>query len=518
MVKRAQKSTKCSLPSTTHRDWLIDILSLSLLLIIFYTLWLGHYPLFTPDEGRYSEVAREMLATGDYITPRINGVIFLDKPILHYWLQALAIHLLGLKEWVLRLVPALFGIGGCLMTYLCGRLLFGRRTGLLAAIILAATPLYFGAAHYANLDLEVAVLITGSLLCFITSVRHPPTVHRTFLFAAYIFTALAILTKGLIGVVFPIIIIATWLFFQRRLSLLKKMHLATGTVLLLTIVLPWYLLEQKVNPGFFHFFFITQQVTRFLSTTEFNNKMPFWFYVPIVMIGFFPWTIFLLQTIRHNIQLVWQQRRVQQTELFLLLWPAIIFLFFSIPQSKLIGYILPVFPPLALLTGKYLNNCWEKAKTPTPFLATGSILFLLALPLSATHFNQQSVKPLAMQLKPLLNPHDEIITFYKYYQDLPLYLERRITIVADWQSPNIPKNDNWLREFWYGITLQKTADWLINEDTFWQRFNGKKQAFVFMNTNYLDNFQSKAKHYYKIGQVNNIVLFSNKPLSLTKNP
>jgi 4-amino-4-deoxy-L-arabinose transferase-like glycosyltransferase len=118
-------------------SWFTDIIFLTSCLLLFYFLWLGSYPLFTPDEARYSEVAREMVMTGDYITPRVNGVAFLDKPILYYWLQSAAIHLFGINEWALRFFPALLGVIGCLITYICGRLLFNRRTGWLASLLLS---------------------------------------------------------------------------------------------------------------------------------------------------------------------------------------------------------------------------------------------------------------------------------------------------------------------------------------------------------------------------------------------
>lgn len=147
--------------------WVFDLSVLGSLFLLFYFFGLGSYPLFTPDEGRYSEIAREMIKTHDFITPRLNGVVFLDKPILYYWLQVLSIKLFGLNEWALRFWPALLGIWGCVLNYFCGRTLFNRRVGLLASFILGSTILYFGAAHYANLDLEVAVFISSSLLFFL---------------------------------------------------------------------------------------------------------------------------------------------------------------------------------------------------------------------------------------------------------------------------------------------------------------------------------------------------------------
>lgn len=567
----------------THRHWLIDIISLTLLCFIFYTLWLGHYPLFTPDEGRYSEVAREMIATGDYITPRVNGVAFLDKPILYYWLQALSIKLFGLKEWALRFFPALLGIACCLMTYACGRNLFNRRTGLISAAILATTPLFFVGAHYANLDLEVAALISCSLLLFLMGAASHSPYQRYYFIAAYLFAALAFLTKGLIAIAFPSLIGGIWIILLKRWQLLKKMHLFTGIMLFLTITLPWYILVQKANPEFLHYFFITQQVTRFLSGAEFNNVTPFWFYLPTIALGFFPWTVFILQAIYSSYQKIRKEREQHATELYLLLWSSIILLFFSIPHSKIAGYILPIFPALALLVGNYLAALWDNTQTEkiywnnalfiiinlfaaillifipiyfstsltekfTPYLmviasafsisamtatffllrkklssvvllaVVTNVIFLLTLTSGAKHLNQNTAKPLVSDLKSILHPEDEVINYYKFYQDVPLYLEKQVTLVANWSNPDIVKKDNWVRELWYGMPFQKTENWLINEETFWQRFDSEARVFVFLNTNYFEQFKERAPHYFVLGRYNDIILLSNKPTILSKNP
>jgi 4-amino-4-deoxy-L-arabinose transferase-like glycosyltransferase len=563
------------LSSLKSREWLFDITVLALLMVIFYTLWLGSYPLFTPDEGRYSEVAREMVASGDFVTPRVDGVAFLDKPVLYYWLQATAISLFGVKEWALRLFPALFGIVGCLLTYSCGRRLFDRRTGLLSAIILAATPLYFSCGHYANLDLEVAVLITSTLFCFITGVQSQGRARTLLIFSSYILAALAFLTKGLIGLAFPCMIAGSWIILMWRWDILKKIHLVAGITLFFLIVLPWYYLVQKANPEFLHYFFVTQQVQRFLSGNTFNNATPFWFYAPVVLVGFFPWSAFLLQAIYQAIRNVWQAKNTHQNELFLLLWLFIVFIFFSIPTSKTISYILPVFPPMALLTGKYLSSLWEKTQRAGIYasqiiLALVSMLFaglmlaslryqsvdyppgfehylvfiiatlslcalasvllmkrktlmplfilctvcsvtlLLTLVKSAVYLNQTTAKPLVENLKTVIQPQDEVVTYFKYYHDVPLYLGQRVSIVADWQSPKIPYKDNWLRELWYGMAFQKTDQWLINEATFQQRWKSGKRVFVFLNENYLVQFKHHTSSYFQLGRYNDIVLLSNQ--------
>lgn len=564
-----------------HKDhWLLDITCLAGIFLLFYTFWLGGYPLFTPDEGRYSEVAREMVASGDFITPRVNGVAFLDKPVLYYWLQAIAIELFGVKEWALRLFPALLGILSCIITYICGRRLFNRKTGLLSAIILATSPLYFGLAHYANLDLEVAALISSTLLCFITGITSQDKSRPYFLFAAYFFAGLAFLTKGLIGFAFPTMIAGSWILLLKRWDVFKKAHFIKGMILAIAIALPWYILVQRDNPQFLHFFFVTQQVTRFLSAGTFNNPTPIWFYAPIVLIGFFPWTIFLVQALFFHLRQVWTNKQNHQAELYLLLWLGIIFIFFSIPHSKMIGYILPIFPALALLVGNYLATNWENknkysllfatisfcvlstllaafvfasqqykliemSKTAKPYfyLITAifslsaitsfillfnrkfstlvttcvitNVIFLSTLVLTATHLNTTSAKQVVMDLKTIIKPQDEVIHFYKFFQDVPVYLERRVSIVANWTAPDIAQNDNWVRELWFGMPFQNTEEWLINKDKFVERWNGDNRVFVFISSNYMAVFKKYVDHYFIISKHHHIYLISNKATYLS---
>lgn len=561
-------------------SWLNDISLLAVLFILFYSILLGSHALFTPDEGRYSEVAREMIVTRDYITPRINGVAFLDKPILYYWLQASAIKLFGLKEWSLRFWPALLGVIGTLITYFAGRTLFNRRIGLLSAFILATCPLYYGASHYANLDLEVAIFISLSLFTFLCGIQGALTSSkRILLIMSYVFAALAFLTKGLIGIAFPVMIIGTWVILLNRWTILTKMHLIMGLLIFSAITLPWYILVQKANPQFLHFFFVTQQFSRFLTTQSFNSKATFWFYIPIVFIGAFPWTLFIIGSFTNTIKSIWKNRNTHANELFLLLWVVLIFIFFSIPQSKTIGYILPIFPAMALLIAKRLDTLWDEPFTKrsltiiviyalscfiiglgsfiaphipsleiTPSLAhqlksngilftlsgllfpffirpysfskifywmlSTSSIFLLILMISTNAINQKSIKPLALELKSILRPGDEIVTYFKYYQDLPIYTEQRITIVADWTASDIPTNDNWLRELWYGMPFQNTQEWLIDETQFWKRFqNDRKRLYVLVNKNYYDQFTRHAKKaIYPVARYNNILLITNTPL------
>ncbi len=345
------------------KTWWVDISLLIILIGVFFALWIGSHPLFVPDEGRYSEAAREMLANHDWLIPRVNGVAFLDKPIIYYWMQATAIKWFGLNEWSVHIGPALLGILGCVMTYIAGRLLFNRRTGILAAFILATSPLYSAMARYANFDLAVATFVNCALFCFIIAMKYAPgKIRDRFLWAAYIFAGIAILTKGLIGIVFPALIIGVWILCLNRWYLLKQIHLILGLIIVFVISAPWYLMAQHVIPQFFEYIFVKQQFLRFL-TPNFNNKAPVWFYLPVVLLGLFPWVVFLYQALREKIKQVWQDKQRYSTELFLLLWPLLIFLFFSAPNSKTIGYITPVLAPLVLLMAHYLSGQWEIARS-----------------------------------------------------------------------------------------------------------------------------------------------------------
>jgi 4-amino-4-deoxy-L-arabinose transferase-like glycosyltransferase len=350
------------MPNSNKNSWALDLFFITTLISLFFAMFMGSHHLLVPDEGRYVEVAREMVASGNYVTPFLNGIVFLDKPILFYWLQCLAIKIFGLKEWSVRLWPAIIGVFGCVASYVAGRKLFNRRTGIFAAFILATSPLYYILSHYANMDLEVAVFITATLYAFLIAVKLEDSYRRSIvLWIAYTFAALAFLTKGMIGIVFPAMIIGGWIIIFNDWRLLKRIHLLSGLGILVLIVTPWCILEQRANPEFFHYFFVTQHFSRFL-TSNFNNPHATWFYLPVVLIGLIPWAFFLVQAFWQKIQLIFENCREHKIEVFLLLWVLLIFMFFSIPRSKLIGYIAPIIPPLVLIISSYIDSALSSMK------------------------------------------------------------------------------------------------------------------------------------------------------------
>jgi 4-amino-4-deoxy-L-arabinose transferase-like glycosyltransferase len=307
-----------------------------------------------PDEGRYAEVAREMLRSGDWVTPRLDGVPFLDKPPLFYWLEGAAFAVLGVHVWSARVATALLGFAGCAMVYAAGARLYGRRAGLLGALVLAASPLHFGASQYVNHDLAVATWITAALLAFAVGDRREGRARLPWLLAGYTAMGLAVMTKGLIGLVLPlgavgIFVAATW-----RWRELARYALPAGLAVVALLAVPWHVVAQQRNPDLLHYLYVVQHFQRFAGS-GFNNPAGPAFYPVVIAAGLLPWTPLLPAALARAWRAFRADRVAGRTDLLLLAWPALVVVFFSIPESKIAGYALPALPPLALLVGRELD-------------------------------------------------------------------------------------------------------------------------------------------------------------------
>jgi len=341
-------------------SWRRDLLFIVVTLGVLFGFRLGSYPLANPDEGRYAEVPREMVERGDYVIPRLNGVLYFEKPPMLYWLNAVSIRFLGSSEWFLRMWPALFALAGCLMTYIAGRKLFGRSAGLAGAVVLATSLLYYGLSRILILDMIVSSLISVTLFAFIIGVREPPGRTRRFWFyLLYTGAALATLTKGLIGFVLPGAVIFFWLLLTHQWRRLRPFHLFTGALLFLAITLPWHVLAARANDDFFQFYIIHSHFDRFTSKVH-GHQQPFWFFLPIALAGLFPWVCFLWPALRRKNLDPAFRFETQSAFRFMLVWAGFILFFFSVSGSKLPPYILPMLPPLALLIGVFLARVWEE--------------------------------------------------------------------------------------------------------------------------------------------------------------
>ena len=346
-----------SLPTSTV-PWRRDLVWLALAFGLLFGLFLGRAPLANPDEGRYAEIPREMIERGDYVTPKLNGVNYFEKPPLVYWAVAASLRVFGFNEWASRLVPALSGLGGVLLTYAAARRLQGRAAGLASAVVLGTSLLFFALSRLLILDMAVSVLMCATLFCFILGVREEPGSRRRWLFyGLYASAALATLTKGLIGFLVTGAVMFLWLLIFNQWKRLRPLYLPTGVLLFLAIAAPWHLLAAQRNPGWAHFYFIHEHWERF-TTTEHGRYEPWWFFIPVVLLGLFPWVGFLWSGLKEALAGGWARRRENADAWFLVTWAGFVILFFSKSQSKLIPYILPVFPPLAVIIGTWLSRCW----------------------------------------------------------------------------------------------------------------------------------------------------------------
>jgi 4-amino-4-deoxy-L-arabinose transferase-like glycosyltransferase len=356
-----------------------DLLILSLFLAALFGFKLGERALWSPVEGHYSEIAREMVVAGDYLTPWLAGMKFLEKPPLFYWLESANIQLFGLNEWSLRLWPAVFGTIGCLAVYFAGSRLFERRVGLISSAILATSTLWYVMGHVINLDMALSALITCALLSFLVgSVEQPGYKRRFAMWAFFVFSALATLTKGLIGIVIPAMVIGTWIVILGEWNMLTTIYSPSGISLFLLIAAPWHILISQANPDFLGSYLFDEHVQRYLTKPEGPFEQP-WAYVPVLLLGMFPWAVFMLQALRHSLRFPWRQRHQHKEIIFLALWVGLVFLFFSASSYKGVPYILPMFPPLAILIARYIAAAWESPRLSG--IQSGSFALLVVLSL-----------------------------------------------------------------------------------------------------------------------------------------
>lgn len=328
-----------------------------LLIVALALIWfvpLGWRHLLPSDEGRYAEMAREMLASGDWITPRYNAYKYFEKPPLQTWANALTFAWFGIGEWQARLYTALTGFAGVLLIGFTGARVFNAATGFFAALVLATAPYWNLMGHFNTLDMALSFWMQLTLCALLLAQRPglPKGQVRLWMWVCWASMALAVLSKGLIGLILPGAVLVLYTLIARDWALWKRLYLASGLIVFFAIVSPWFILVQQRNPEFFNFFFIVQQFRRYL-TPEQNRPGAFWYFIPVILVGFLPWLSVSVQSLRHARATPRQPNGFAPVTL-MLVWSVFIFLFFSVSHSKLISYTLPIAPPLALIIGMYL--------------------------------------------------------------------------------------------------------------------------------------------------------------------
>jgi len=355
------------------------------LLILFALLWfsnLDYRRLVHPDEGRYAEIPREMTVTGDWVTPRLDGIKYFEKPALQYWLTAAAYEAFGVHPWTARLWPALAGFLGVIFMGYVGLRLAGPAAGLYAAAVLGSSLWYAGNAHILTLDAGLTLWMSvglGSL--FLAQHAEHAGRRPAWMWAAWAALALATLSKGLIGIVLPGTAVVAYSLATRDWALWRRLHVVSGAIVFLAIAAPWFVVVSLRNPGFFDFFFIHEHFTRFL-TSEHRRTGPWWYFFPILLVGLLPWVVVFFATLPRMWRLAPDAANGFNWQRFALVWSAVIFVFFSASGSKLPSYILPVFPALALALGLQLSAMpgATLARLTLPLVLAAGVL-TLALPL-----------------------------------------------------------------------------------------------------------------------------------------
>lgn len=326
-------------------------------LLLYPTL---NFRLLEPDEGRYAQLAREMVASGDWIVPHLQGQPYLDKPPLMYWLIALSYTLFGVSEASARIIPALATHGTILLVYLLGRRAWGERSAFWGALLLCVAPVFTGMSRLLILDGLLTFWITFAGLCLYESLRGS-TLHRGWWYGAALAVGCGVLTKGPI----PLLLLVPPLWLHRRL-VAKPVMLPwrsllgfVGVVLLLN--LPWYLAILIRQPIFLKYFFWEHNILRFVK--PFDHLQPVWYYAPIFLAGLVPGTFLLYGFGRYLLAGAPEQATTRTLSLgFALLVGLWCVVFFSMSGSKLPTYILPAFPFICLALGHFIAHAsWQRA-------------------------------------------------------------------------------------------------------------------------------------------------------------
>lgn len=333
----------------------VAVLLISSAFLFFFRL--GSVGLMEPDEGRNAEVAREIIITGDWVTPRLDFIRYLDKPIMFFWASAASMKIFGASEFSARLPSAVSALIGVIVVYLLGWRMFGGRAGLYSALVLATSPLYLVLGRIVIFDMMLTAFITLALFFWYQGFNAQDRQRQRLSYLlSWAAMALGVLTKGPIGAIFPIAIIGLFLIITRNLKRLLEMDLILGPLLFLVIAGPWYVLVSIRNPEYPYYFFVVEHIHRF-ATSKFHRMKPFWYYFAIVFGGLLPWIVFLPSAVRHFLhERAFAPTQKKEAILLIFVWAIFIFIFFSLSKAKMPTYILPMFPALALLIGGFWND------------------------------------------------------------------------------------------------------------------------------------------------------------------
>lgn len=470
------------------------VAKVGLIAFVWLAALAGARPLLLPDEGRYVGVAWEMLRSGDWSTPTLDGLPYFHKPPLFYWVTAASMALFGAGDWAARAAPLLGAWAGAMATFVFVCRWWGVRLASLALSALLAMPLFYLAAQFANLDMLVAGCITATIvllahaaLSFESGIEHRPA-----LIAGYAAAALGLLAKGLIGVLFPVLVVGGWLVLEKRWRTLWALLSLPGALVCAGIAAPWFIVMQARFPGFLDYFFIVQHFKRF-ATGGFNNVQPWWFFVAVLALLSLPWLAWLRP---HVVRDGLSDPTRRSLRRLMWLWAGTVVVFFSLPQSKLIGYILPALPPLAVLLADGFEQLDAKRRKRSMShwygaAAIGAAVSFAAVAVMSLH-PTKSTRELAATLRAEHAPGEPVVMIREYRFDMPLYarLQQPVVVVDAWRSAEVQRRDNWRKELADAGAFAPTLaqDLLLEPARLCPALRGEGRAWVVAQTDVAQRF------------------------------
>ena len=439
---------------TEHRKSWLALATLFFILLVLAAL----RPLAVPDEGRYGEIGRWMLYSGDWLTPRLNGIPFFHKPPYLYWLEAASLAVFGVNAWALRLVPALHA-GLMLLAMYAGVRRFATEVMARRAVWMLGSSLTFPlGGQYVNHDMLVAAWISVAIWCFALAFMHGEKPHAALARWGFVACALGFLSKGLIGVALPGLVLLLWLLWTRQLKKIAHLPWLSGLALFALIAIPWFWVTEQRFPGMLGYMFGKHQISRFSATT-FNNSQPWWFYLLSLAVLLFPW-VFLVA----NQAFSQAGRAFIATNSIAKAWPALCWIwvlaiigFFSIQSSKILGYAFPVMAPLAVLAAigwddamarlRLARRTQEKLFAALCVLSVG--IAIAGNIAAARYIEKYSAQDVAEALRAAgAKESDSVYLLGDYAYDLPFYRQagKPMVVIQDWPALRKSNSDDWQHE------------------------------------------------------------------------
>ncbi len=354
---------------------------LAALVAVMWLVTLGSRPLFNPDEGRYAEIPREMLAGGSWIIPHLDGLAYIEKPPLQYWATAASLQLLGQSVFAARLYTALCALATLTMVWLAAQRLWGVAAAWRAAAVLSSTLLFVVLGQLLTLDMSLTCYTTLALTGFLLAQPVPGRAQRResarrWMLVAWVAAALGVLTKGLVAAAIPAAVLVLYSLYSRDFSPWRRLYALLGLPLFLLITVPWHWLAQRELPDFAEFFFVHEHVARYLTPSAHREEV-WWFFGAVFLLGSTPWTVSAVRVLATQ----WIRRAPRgrfDPALFLWIWVVFIGVFFSLSDSKLIPYLLPAMPAVALLIAASSPAAWRRDAWLTALLTVVAALVLAA--------------------------------------------------------------------------------------------------------------------------------------------